>query len=60
MKVKKILRKSQPDFEHCVKKIETQAKKWFPRKKTCIVMGNISERTENPSLLEVGVRHENG
>ena len=29
-----MLRKSQPNFEHYVKKIETQAKKWVSYKKT--------------------------
>ena len=32
MKVKKILGKSQPNFQHCVKKIEAQAKNDFPIK----------------------------
>ena len=31
--LRKILRKSQPDFQHYVKKIEAQAKKWFSYKK---------------------------
>ena len=32
----KILRISQPNFWHDVKKIEVQAKKWFSYKKMCI------------------------
>ena len=28
-----MLRKSQPNFQNYVKKIEAQAKKWFPYKK---------------------------
>ena len=35
-KLRKIFRKFQPNFYHCVKKIESQAKKWFSYKKTCI------------------------
>ena len=31
--VRKILRKFQPNFQHYVKKIEAQAKKWFSYKK---------------------------
>ena len=31
--LRKILRKIQPNFEHYVKKIEIQAKKWFSYKK---------------------------
>ena len=33
IKVKKILRKSQPNFQHYGKKIKVQAKKWFSYKK---------------------------
>ena len=40
-KLKKVLRKSQPDFYRCVKKIEAQAKKCFSYKKTC--MGNKAQ-----------------
>ena len=29
VKGKKIIKKSQPNFQHYVKKIEVQAKKWF-------------------------------
>ena len=31
--LRKILRKFQPNFQHYVKKIEAQAKKWFSYKK---------------------------
>ena len=34
-KLRKILRKPQPNFQHYVKEIEAQAKKWFSYKKTC-------------------------
>ena len=34
--LRKILRKSQPNFQHQVKKIEAQAKKWFSKKKKII------------------------
>ena len=36
-----MLRKSQPDFERHVKKIEAQAKKWFSYKKTCSSFGPV-------------------
>ena len=36
LKIEKILRKSQPNFQRYVKKIEAQAKKWFSyERKTC-------------------------
>ena len=36
LKIEKILRKSQPNFQRYVKKIEVQAKKWFSyERKTC-------------------------
>ena len=35
--LRKILRKSQPDFWHYIKKIEAQAKNGFLIKKTCIL-----------------------
>ena len=34
--LRKILRKSQPNFQHYVKKVETKAKKWFSYKKSFI------------------------
>ena len=35
-----MLRKSLPNFQHYIKKIEAQAKKWFSyKKKTCIPGG---------------------
>ena len=33
-KLRQMLRKSQPNFQHYVKKIEAQEKKWFSYKKT--------------------------
>ena len=41
-KLRKILRKSQPNFQHYVKKIEAEAEKWFSYKKTCIVIDDIT------------------
>ena len=36
-KLRKKLRKTQPNFQHYVKKIEARAKKWFSyKKKTCV------------------------
>ena len=36
LKIEKILRKSQPNFQRYLKKIEAQAKKWFSyERKTC-------------------------
>ena len=36
LKIEKILRKSQPNLQRYVKKIEAQAKKWFSyERKTC-------------------------
>ena len=32
-----MLRKSQPNFYHYVKKIDAKAKKWFLIKRTCMV-----------------------
>ena len=37
-KLRKILRKSQPNFEYSVKKIESQAKNGFLIKITCILL----------------------
>ena len=39
-----MLGKPQPKIQHFVKKIETQAKKWFSYKKACIVHEIIAER----------------
>ena len=30
------LRKPQPNFQYYVKKVEAQAKEWFPYKKACV------------------------
>ena len=30
-----LLRKPQPNFQYYVKKVEAQAKEWFPYKKAC-------------------------
>ena len=35
MKVKKTLRKFQPNSQYYVKKIEAQSKEWFSYKKAC-------------------------
>ena len=51
-----MFRKSQPNFQHYVKKIEAQAKNGFLKKKTCILEGfdkgdtyqKIDEIQENP------------
>ena len=32
-----MLRKSQPNFQHYIKKIEAQTKKWFSYKKKLVV-----------------------
>ena len=44
MKVKKNIKKIS-DFEHYVKKVEAQAKKWFSYKKTCNKMETRGPRT---------------
>ena len=45
-KLRKILRKSQSNLKHCVKKIEARAKKWFfylKKKKTNVYSKYCSE-----------------